>query len=101
MELRELIKSTVAELDELVQKDEISYTNSKRKSKEEIQNEKEVQNKSDEKEFLESIKERTEVLFLGLQTPEIVNLDDKLDITLKYLEFLLATVEERLKKYNS
>ena len=83
MELRELIKSTVAEFDEIVQRE------SKEVDKKRVSN--------DEKEFLEFIKSRTEVLFLGLKTKDIKNIDDKLDITLKYLEFLLATVEKRLE----
>jgi len=84
MELRELVKSTVAELDEIVQR-EIKEVESKKVS-------------TDEKEFLEFIKSRTEVLFLGLKTKEIANIEDKLEITLKYLEFLLATVDKRLDK---
>jgi len=84
MELRELIRSTVAELDEIVKQE-----------KKEIVEKKSL---SDEKEFLEFVKSRTEVLFLGLQTKEIANIEDKLEITLKYLEFLLATVEERLER---
>jgi hypothetical protein len=83
MELRELIKSTVAEFDEIVQKE------AKELDKKRVSN--------DEKEFLEFIKSRTEVLFLGLKTKDIKNIEDKLDITLKYLEFLLATVEKRLE----
>jgi len=84
MELRELIRSTVAELDEIVKQE-----------KKEIVEKKSL---SDEKEFLEFVKSRTEVLFLGLQTKEIANIEDKLEITLKYLEFLLATVDERLER---
>ncbi len=84
MELRELIKSTVAELDEIVSQ-EIKEVEHKKSS-------------SDEKEFLEFIKSRTEVLFLGLQTKEISCIEDKLEITLKYLEFLLSVVDERLEK---
>jgi len=84
MELRELIKSSVAELDEIIQR-ETKEVKEKRVS-------------TDEKEFLEFIKQRTEVLFLGLKTKEVVNIEDKLDITLKYLEFLLATVEKRLSQ---
>jgi len=87
MELRELIQSTVAELDELVTKE-----------KQEV---KITQESSDEKEFLEFIKSRTEVLFLGLQAKEVACVEDKLEITLKYLEFLLATVDERLAKLSS
>jgi len=84
MELRELIRSTVAELDEIVKQE-----------KSEILEKKSL---SDEKEFLEFVKSRTEVLFLALQTKEIVNIEEKLEITLKYLEFLLATVDERLER---
>ena len=83
MELRKLIKTTVKELEEVAKENDMQ-TN--------------TNNTTDEKEFLEFIRSRTEVLFLGLQAKEITNLDDKLEMTLKYLEFLLAKVEERLEK---
>lgn len=47
--------------------------------------------------FLRNLKERIEVLFEGLgQTPSN-ELNSRLEITLKFLEFLLATVHNRLE----
>jgi hypothetical protein len=53
---------------------------------------------SDEKEFLQKIVERTKVLFEGLKSEEIKQSQKKLDITLKYLEYLNIQISERLEK---
>ncbi len=58
---------------------------------------KKIQTK-DESEFLENIRERILVLFEGLQTKDDKNLDKKLDMTLNFLQFLLAAIEKRLEK---
>ncbi|GAB6046144.1 hypothetical protein JCM11957_17430 [Caminibacter profundus] len=50
----------------------------------------------DDKEFLQHIKERLLVLFDGLQSPNTQNLDVKLDVTLNFLEYLLARIDEKL-----
>ncbi|TWO21554.1 CiaD-like domain-containing protein [Campylobacter hyointestinalis] len=47
--------------------------------------------------FLQNLKERISVLFDGLNSTESTNLDLRLDLTIKFLEFLLANVENRLK----
>ena len=52
----------------------------------------------DDKEFLKHIKERLLVLFDGLQSPNTQNLDVKLDVTLNFLEYLLAKIDEKLSK---
>ncbi|MEO1924249.1 MAG: hypothetical protein ABGX25_07045 [Nautiliaceae bacterium] len=51
-----------------------------------------------DKEFLRHIKERILVLFDGLQSPNTQNIDVKLDVTLNFLEYLLAKIDERLSK---
>ncbi|MGG7073103.1 hypothetical protein U5B43_02415 [Campylobacter sp. 9BO] len=55
---------------------------------------------SSEKIFLINLKERTEVLFEGLNElpKELVN--ERLELTLKFLEFVLANVENRLENLN-
>jgi len=47
--------------------------------------------------FLTSIQEKIATLFDGLKSSEIDNLDQKLDLTLKYLEYLLLSIDEKLK----
>ena len=49
-----------------------------------------------DKEFLEHLKERLLILFDGLQSPNTENLDIKLDVTLNFLEYLLAKIDEKL-----
>lgn len=46
--------------------------------------------------FLKNLKERLEVLFEGLCEMPKDKLENRLDITLKFLEFALANVENRL-----
>ena len=50
-----------------------------------------------EKEYLLALKERLEVLFVGLKNSE-GNLSLRLDLTIRFLEFLLANTNERLTK---
>jgi len=46
--------------------------------------------------FLESIQEKIATLFVGLKSDEMKDKDKKLDITLKYLEYLLISIDEKL-----
>ena len=50
-----------------------------------------------EKEYLLALKERLEVLFAGLKNSE-GNLSLRLDLTIRFLEFLLANTNKRLTK---
>ena len=72
---------------------------------EEIEQEKIVEEIVDKKspnecdrEFLENLKERLLILFDGLQSPNTENLEIKLDVTLNFLEYLLAKIEEKLSE---
>ncbi len=107
MELKDMILSTLAEFDngELKKKIVVDEEKPVENRQEPVQiyldqNESklpqnEEQPLSDEKIFLENIKERVLVLFEGLQSPKNENLETKLDITLNFLEFLLASIEKR------
>jgi len=46
--------------------------------------------------FLQNMKERIHVLFEGFQSPNNVNIEAKVDLTLNFLEYLLSTIETRL-----
>ncbi len=48
--------------------------------------------------FLENIRERIHVLFEGFQSPNNVNIEAKVDLTLNFLEYLLSAIETRLKE---
>ena len=52
---------------------------------------------SGEEIFLKNLKERVLVLFEGLNSTSEENLKDRLSLTLKFLEFVLANVENRLE----
>lgn len=105
MELKDVILSTLAEIEEIttapepiepplfVKKDEpLSY----RPEKVEIFPEPEPQVRDDEVRMLEGIRERLLVLFEGFQSPNNVQIEAKVDLTLNFFEYLLATIDNRL-----
>ncbi|MCV6608416.1 MAG: hypothetical protein OIF32_09395 [Campylobacterales bacterium] len=55
---------------------------------------------SDESEFLNSLRERLLVLFEGFNSPNNTNVEAKLDLTVNFLELVLAKVEDRLDTIN-
>ncbi len=100
MELKDMIMSTLAELEEnteVTTKQEESINNKTIES----QNVMEIDNiNSSEKEFYENIRERILVLFEGFQSPNNKNIEAKVDLTLNFLEYMLATIDERLGSLN-
>ena len=48
--------------------------------------------------YLNSIRERLLVLFEGFQAPNNSNIEAKVDMTLNFLEYTLATIDTRVKK---
>jgi hypothetical protein len=53
---------------------------------------------SDEKIFLENLKERIDTLFEGLKSEETTQVEKKLDLTLQYLQYISIIAEERLSE---
>ncbi|MDH5465378.1 MAG: hypothetical protein OEW60_07075 [Thiovulaceae bacterium] len=51
-----------------------------------------------EERFLEDLRERILVLFEGLQSPNNTNVEAKVDLTLNFLEHLLAQIDTQLDK---
>jgi hypothetical protein len=116
MELKELILSTLKELDEKIAEDGIraeallkeqeerveaeilSRIEAESAHDEELPQESPCDKESDEVAFLEHMRERLLVLFEGLQAEETKNIEAKLDITLNFLEYHLAKIEERLEE---
>ena len=47
--------------------------------------------------YLNSIKERLLVLFEGFQAPNNTNIEAKIDMTLNFLEYTLATIDSRIE----
>ena len=73
--LRDLITSTVLELDSLEKKPP-----------------------DDEVLFLSSLRDRLHIFFEALQSDELVDGEKKLDITINYLEYMLSVIELRIKR---
>lgn len=93
-----MILSTIAELENEPQESQSSQKEDKISKKSQNNEEKNSEIITNEKIFLENVKKRVLVLFEGLQSPKNDNIDIKLDITLNFLEFLLASIEERMKQ---
>ncbi len=103
MELKDMIISTLAELEESVENEEEQEQNSQEQNEDVTQN---IQTPnpmdidsitSSETQFYENIRERILVLFEGFQSPNNKNIEAKVDLTLNFLEYLLATIDERLE----
>ena len=76
--LKEVILQTLEELDENTE------TTSKQQSN------------INDKEFLLKLRERILVLFEGLQSPNLTDIDKKLDLTINFLEYTLAEIDKKL-----
>ncbi len=112
MELKDVILSTLAEMEESppIKKQQTTQT-LKEKSPQII---KEVttpispnitqKNRStttdNELLYLISIRERLLVLFEGFQAPNNTNIEAKVDMTLNFLEYVLATIDSRVETIN-
>jgi hypothetical protein len=112
MEIKDAIMQTLVEIDELVYNQDRQDTNKQKDTNRQIprqqpKNKKQIKASTtksskrltvDEMEYLKSIRERMLVLFEGLQSPQNKNLEDKLELTLNFLEYTLATIDERLSE---
>ena len=49
------------------------------------------------KEFLLKTKEKLLVLFEGLQSANVTKLEQKLDLTINFLEYMLSEIDKQLK----
>ncbi len=109
MELKDVILSTLAEMEETPpvvekvehevsstpQEDELTQT---RDAVISTPVEKEGSSIESELIYLNSIRERLLVLFEGFQAPNNSNIEAKVDMTLNFLEYTLATIDTRVQK---
>lgn len=103
MELKDVILSTLAEIEELTQTaapEEPRESAPVHRTEPECEIPKETSPqpavREDEVRMLEGIRERLLVLFEGFQSPNNVAIESKVDLTLNFLEYLLATIDSRL-----
>ena len=110
MELKDVILSTLAEMEEDIPSQAINNISNSFEVKEtkSIPQEKQVfepikeetlhKPTESEKLYLSSIRERLLVLFEGFQAPNNKDIEAKVDMTLNFLEYVLATIDTRLEK---
>jgi len=113
MELKDVILSTLAEMEEssaveetLEQHQDIASTKEEKffeptHSTVEVHETHKQENKNSvesELMYLNSIRERLLVLFEGFQSPNNANIEAKVDMTLNFLEYTLATIDSRVQK---
>jgi len=110
MELKDVILSTLAEMEdippqpkykfEVKEKIELKIPATKEIKDEDLKVESKHSSVKTDSElmYLSSIKERLLVLFEGFQAPNNSNIEAKIDMTLNYLEYILATVSQRIEQ---
>ena len=105
MELKDVILSTLAEMedDNTATPTSLSVVNNSEKTMQKQDEEQEVTQSTDiakdsELVYLSSIRERLLVLFEGFQAPNNTNIEAKVDMTLNFLEYTLATIDLRVEK---
>ena len=103
MELKDVILSTLAEMEDGSPEQLISANKEEYipEAKEEIEisyTEEQGANPIDnELVYLNSIRERLLVLFEGFQSPSNSSIEAKVDMTLNFLEYTLATIDKRVQ----
>jgi len=109
MELKDVILSTLAELEDMKPNvdDQKTVADFAPKAKIEVRAkieqkiEAEVQEEpviSNEMMFLTSMRERLLVLFEGFQAPNNTNIEAKVDMTLNFLEYILVSIDSRVEE---
>jgi len=100
MELKDVILSTLEELEH--SKDELVAAPKTQEDKEAhtpaLETSDSLSPTYNEALFLENMRERIHVLFEGFQSPNNANIEAKIDLTLNFLEYLLSSIETRLKE---
>ncbi len=100
MELKDVILSTLAEMEEEAPLETPEVKSSATVVETTLHQEVEEKSSVTDSEliYLNSIRERLLVLFEGFQAPNNSNIEVKVDMTLNFLEYTLATIDERVEK---
>ena len=96
MELEDAILSTLKEIEDKG-KSKLLKSKLTEKSFEVKEKKVPITSSNDEEQFLNSTRERLLVLFEGFQAPNNTNIEAKIDLTLNYLEYVLASIDSRLQ----
>jgi len=101
MELKDVILSTLAEMDKTPEDNGESIEVQKEATPVKynaVQEEVSSAVSNEEQRYLKNIRERLLVLFEGFQSPNNTQIEAKVDLTLNFLEYLLSTIDTRLDK---
>ncbi len=101
MELKDVILSTLEELEHSKSEsiDTVHSTQTQAKGFDTAQStDAKVESVHNEALFLQNMRERIHVLFEGFQSPNNANIEAKVDLTLNFLEYLLSSIETRIKE---
>jgi len=102
MELKDVILSTLAEMENDVpsQTQKVKSTVVQEtivRPSTNVSSKNKVESTDSELMYLNSIRERLLVLFEGFQAPNNTNIEAKVDMTLNFLEYVLATIDSRVQ----
>jgi hypothetical protein len=109
MELKDVILSTLAEMEDTPPKPQVTDYEIKekisvvetidtiKKEPKIVEEKEDISSLDSELLYLNSIKERLLVLFEGFQAPNNTNIEAKVDMTLNFLEYTLATIGQRVE----
>ena len=99
MELKDVILSTLEELEHTKNEPATTTLTSETPLQEKaVTSSVKSESTHNEAVFLENMRERIHVLFEGFQSPNNVNIEAKVDLTLNFLEYLLSSIETRIKE---
>ena len=99
MELKDVILSTLEELEHTKTEPITTTLTAEEPLQEEaLDSSVPVDSGHNEAIFLENMRERIHVLFEGFQSPNNANIEAKVDLTLNFLEYLLSSIETRIKE---
>ncbi len=101
MELKDVILSTLAEMEDDTPVQTVEETIHEKICEEkppQVIHDDSATSMESELIYLNSIRERLLVLFEGFQAPNNVNIEAKVDMTLNFLEYTLATIDSRVEK---
>ena len=100
MELKDVILSTLEELEHTKEdvKTPLASKPNPTETSDEPKTSPSLSPSHNEEVFLKNMKERIHVLFEGFQSPNNANIEAKVDLTLNFLEYLLSSIETRLKE---
>lgn len=97
-EIKETLKPNLNNLSAIIKKETEKETQIQKDfEKEDFEKENKTQTLESELMYLNSIRERLLVLFEGFQAPNNTNIEAKVDMTLNFLEYVLATIDTRVE----